>query len=193
MEIGSSIEKILSEFGINLVVDSRGNLKKKLDERAFKHGGKSVQSRLSASIKSVVGYNSGSIKLSIQMNDYWKVVDSGRNEAPVSKEGQGKIKKWVQSRGVAEKIRLADLKNRKDKQVLNKTKRKKKTLKKMDFERASKAAAFLVSRSLKNKRLEPTNFFTEVIKDGRLNELKEKLSKVIKSDIIIELRNGINS
>lgn len=70
MSVSKDIEKVLSDFGLNIVTDTRSNLKKKLDERAALHNGKSVQSRLSASIKSIVGYNSGGITLSIQMNDY---------------------------------------------------------------------------------------------------------------------------
>lgn len=193
MSVSKDIEKVLSDFGLNIVTDTRSNLKKKLDERAALHNGKSVQSRLSASIKSIVGYNSGGITLSIQMNDYWDIVDGGRSQAPVSSEGQLKIQKWAETRGFAEKIRLTDLKKRQDKQSHNKTKRKKKLLKKMDFKKASKVASFLVSRSLKHKKLEPTNFFSEIIKDGRLNELKEKLSALIKTDIIINISNGINS
>ena len=192
MSVSKDIEKVLSDFGIHIVTDSRSNLKKKLDERAAKHNGKSVQSRLSASIVSKVSYNTGGIKLTINMNDYWDIVEGGRKPAPVSREGQVSIQKWAQTRGFAEKIRLTDLKRRQDLQSKNKTKRKKKVLKKMDFNKASKIAAFLVSRSLKNKKLEPTHFFSEVIRDGRVEELKQKLSALIKTEIIINIRDGIN-
>jgi hypothetical protein len=63
----------------------------------------------------------------------------------------------------------------------------------MPFDRAQKQAAFLVARKLKNKVIEPTHFFDEVIKDGRLKELETKLTELIKTDIIFEIRNGINS
>lgn len=202
MSVSKDIEKVLSDFGINIVTDSRTNLKKKLHERAVKtlanskypdKSVKDVTSRLSASIVSKVSYNTGGIKLTINMNDYWDIVENGRKPAPVSKEGQASIQKWAQTRGFAEKIRLSDLQRRKDLQSKNKTKRKKKVLKKMDFNKASKIAAFLVARSLKNKKLEPTHFFSEVIRDGRVEELKQKLSALIKTDIIINIRDGISS
>ena len=193
MNVASKIDKILSEFGIKVVTDSRTNLKKKLDERAFSAKGKSVdKSRLSASIDSKVSYSSGGIKLKIIMNDYWDIVDGGRRASSVSEDGKLSIQKWANTRGFTEKIRLSDLKKRKEKQSKSKTKRKKKVLKKMDFDKASKVAAFLIARSLEKKQLEPTNFFTEVIKDGRLKELKEKLSELIKTDIIIEIKDVIN-
>ena len=64
---------------------------------------------------------------------------------------------------------------------------KKKKLTKMPFERAAKIAGFLIARKLKNKALEPTNFFNEVINDGRLDELKSKLKELIKTDIVLNI------
>lgn len=188
MALSDELYDVLSKFGIKIVNDSRSSLKKKLDARAAKYSGKSVQSRLGASIKSEVGYKEGGIVLNIKMNDYWKFVDKGRNAGPVSESGQEKIKDWAKTRGVAEKIRISDLNLRLVKQKENKTDRKKKKLTKMPFERAAKSAAFLIARKLKNKSLEPTNFFTEVIKDGRLDDLKKELAELIKTDVIINIK-----
>jgi hypothetical protein len=57
----------------------------------------------------------------------------------------------------------------------------------MPFDRAKKAAGYLVARSWKKKSLEPTHFFDEVINDGRLKELEEKLSEILKSELIINI------
>ena len=187
MAISNDIEKVLNDFGLKLVIDTKSNLKKKLDERAARHGGKSVKSRLEQSVNSEIVYTNGSINLIVKMNDYWNVVDGGRNASNVSAEGQDKIAAWSATRGVAEKIRISDLQNRLQKQSLSKHKDKLKKLKKMPFERAKKAAGFLIARSLKKKNLEPTNFFSEVIKDGRVDELYAALTEIFATDINIEI------
>ena len=187
MAISNDIEKVLNDFGLKLVIDTKSNLKKKLDERAARHGGKSVKSRLEQSVNSEIVYSNGSINLIVKMNDYWNIVDGGRNASNVSAEGQAKIAEWSATRGVAEKIRISDLQNRLQKQSLSKHKDKLKKLKKMPFERAKKAAGFLIARSLKKKNLEPTNFFSEVIKDGRVDELYAALTEIFATDINIEI------
>lgn len=186
MALNDEINKLLSEFGLSLVNDTRSNLQKKLDERASRYGGKKVKSRLWASIENKLTYNSEGVKLEFKMNDYWDVVDGGRKASNVSSEGQKKIAEWSATRGLAEKIRLSDLQAR-----LERAKTKK-PLKKMPFERAKKAAGFLVARALKKKKLEPTNFFTEIKNDGRIEELEKRLTDLIKKDFKIYVTNGIN-
>lgn len=192
MSLNNEIDKLLSEFGLSMVNDTRSNLQKKLDERAAKHNGKSVKSRLWASVSNNVSYSNEGVKLVIRMNDYWDVVDGGRKASSVSEDGQAKIAEWSATRGLAEKIRISDLEKRKEKQKLSKRKEKLKVLKKMPFDRAKKAAGFLVARSLKNKTIEPTNFFSEVVNDGRVKELESKLKELIKTDFKIFVTNGIN-
>ena len=185
------LEDLLTEFGKQLVIDTRLNLKKKLVLRAKKTLAQSkikdktikdVTSRLDASVKNNISYNSDGVKFTLTMNDYWLVVENGRRAAGVSKDGQSAILNWVETRGVAEKLRISDLENRKSKSK-NPSK-----LKKMPFDKAKKLAMFLVARKLKKKRLEPTNFFNEVITDGRIDELKTKISELLKTEIIIEIR-----
>lgn len=187
MAIINDIEDLLKEFGVNINNDTRSSLKRKLNERASRYGGRSRTSRLEASIKPSVSYSGGVMTFRLTMNDYWEVVDKGRKAAPVSKEGQQKIADWSGLSGLAEKIRLKDLETRKAK---SKGKGK---LRKMPFERAKKSAGFLVARKLKSKSLDGTEFFTEIVNDGRIEELQEKLTELIKTDIIIEIRNGINN
>ena len=192
MALNDEIRKVLSEFGLNLTIDTKKSLKQKLDERASKHGGRKRTSRLEASAKALpITYQNGVLTFKFEMNNYWDIVDGGRRASNVSEEGQEKIAQWSGLSGLAEKIRLSDLEARKQKQSLSKRKGLK-TLKKMPFDRAKKAAGYLVARSLKKKSLEPTNFFTDVINDGRLDELKERLKELVKAEIKIEISNGIN-
>ena len=190
MAIDKEIIQILSDFNEQLVKDTRTSLQKKLDARAAKHGGKKVQSRLFASIAAPPAeYKSGGIYSKLVMNDYWVFVNDGRNAGNVSLDGQKKLEDWSSTRGFAEKIRITDLENRKKKQSLSERKNLKK-LTKMPFDKAKKAAAFLIARSLKKKNLEPTRFFDEVIKDGRVAKLKEDIAKVVKSEIIIDVQQA---
>lgn len=201
MSLNDKINKALTEFGKKLNDDTRKSLNESLYKRAVETVSKSnfkdkkvkkVTSRLEASIKpEPIEFKSGIITFKLTMNDYWRLVDEGRKAGSVSEEGQNKIAQWSDTRGLAEKIRISDLENRKQKQSLSKRKGLK-TLKKMPFDRAKKAAGYLVARSLKKKSLEPTHFFTDVINDGRLEELKERLKELVKSEIKIEISNGIN-
>lgn len=192
MALNDEIRKVLSEFGLKLTIDTKQSLKQKLDARASKYGGRKRTSRLEASAKALpVTYQGGVLTLKFEMNDYWDIVDGGRKASNVSEDGQKKIADWSALSGLAEKIRISDLEARKQKQSLSKRKGLK-TLKKMPFDRAKKAAGYLVARSLKKKSIEPTNFFTDVINDGRLDELKDKLKELVKAEIKIEISNGIN-
>lgn len=198
MAVDKEIIKILDEFNLKLAEDTRNSLQTKLDKRAEETLAKSkykdksfkrVKSRLWASIKPVATvFNNGSLKMKLTMNDYWSVVNDGRKASDVSEEGQSKIVDWSATRGLAEKIRITDLEARKQRQSLSERKGKLKTLKKMPFERAKKAAGYLVARSLKNKALEPTHFFDEVINDGRLEKLSEDITKIFRTEILIEIR-----
>jgi hypothetical protein len=200
MAIDKEIIALLSDFGLNLTIDTKSNLRKRINERAAKTLSKSkfkdksvknVQSRLEASVKAnEVKYASGGLLFTLTMNDYWDVVNSGRKASGVSSEGQSKIEEWSSTRGVAQKIRVSDLELRKEKQSKSKRKSELKKLKLMPFEQAKKAAAFLIARKLKNNRLDPTHFFDEVIKDGRVDKLKEDIAKVVKAEITIDIQQA---
>ena len=200
MAIDKEIIALLGEFGKNITIDLKSNLRKKLDERAAKTLAKSkfkdksvkkLTSRLEASIlANPVKYVDGGLLFTLSMNDYWVFINQGRNAGNVSSEGQSKIAEWSATRGVAEKLRISDLEYRKEKQSKSKSKRKLKTLKKMPFDRAKKAASFLIARKLKKKSLDPTYFFTEIIKDGRIEQLQSEISKLINTEIIIDIQQA---
>lgn len=201
MAIDKKIIEVLNAFNRKLNDDTRLSLKTKLHERAVKTLAKSkfkdksikdVQSRLQASIKPIPAvYENGGIVVRLYMNDYWEVVDKGRKAASVSSEGQSKLQDWSSTRGVAEKIRISDLEKRKEKQSKSERKGKLKTLKKMPFDRAKKAAAFLIARKLKSNKLEPTYFFDEIKNDGRIQKLEQDLAEIMQTEIIVDIQSGI--
>jgi len=190
MALVDKIKDLLDEFGKALNDDTRSSLKKVLDDRAAKHNGRKRTSRLEASIKPTISFSNDSIKFTLNMNDYWAVVNDGRSPNSVSAEGQEKIVEWSAAYGFAESIRLSDLAQRKQKQSLSKRKGKLKKLQKMSFDKAKKTAGFLVARSLKKKSIEATHFFDEVINDGRIEKLQSEITELVKDDIIIEIRSS---
>lgn len=200
MAIDKKIIEVLNAFNKKLNDDTRLSLKTKIRERAVKTLAKSkfkdksikdVQSRLEASIKPIPAiYEGDGITIKLVMNDYWEVVDKGRKAAGVSSEGQSKIQDWSSTRGVAEKIRISDLEKRKEKQSKSERKGKLKTLKKMPFDRAKKAAAFLIARKLKSNKLEPTYFFSEIKNDGRIQKLEQDLAEIMETEIIVDIQSG---
>ena len=201
MAIDKKIIEVLNAFNRKLNDDTRLSLRNKLRERAVKTLAKSkfkdksikeVESRLEATIKPVPAvYENGGIVVRLYMNDYWEVVDKGRKAASVSSEGQSKLQDWSSTRGVAEKIRISDLEKRKEKQSKSERKGKLKTLKKMPFDRAKKAAAFLIARKLKSNKLEPTYFFDEIKNDGRIQKLEQDLAEIMQTEIIVDIQSGI--
>lgn len=190
MAIDKEIIDLLDAFNLKLVEDTRNSLQSKLDERANKYQGKKVKSRLWASVAAPPAiFKNGTITTKLTMNDYWAVVNDGREANNVSEEGQEKIAEWSATRGLAEKIRISDLEQRKQRQSLSERKNLK-TLKKMPFDRAKKAAGYLVARSLQKRSLDPTHFFDEVINDGRLQELEDSIAKILKAEVLIDIRQS---
>lgn len=189
MAVSDNIVKVLTEFGKDTVPALQSSLKSKLSQKASKYGTRrNSSSDLANSIKFSFNNSTTSTTFILSMADYGDAVDGGRKAAPVSEKGQKSLEDWAKKQGIAESLRKKDLETRLGRQ--SKSKRKiKKDLKKMPFDRAAKAISFLVARKLKKHGFDGNNFFKEVMKDGRLEQLETKLKEVIKTDIKIELSN----
>ncbi len=195
MAIDKEILALLNDFNTKLKDDTQLSLKNKLNERAAKNKGKSVQSRLFASVKALPAtFDSNGVTIKLVMNDYWVFVNEGRNPGNVSAEGQSKLAEWSDTRGFAEKIRIKDFdlrtKIQNEAKAKNANRKKWTKLKKMPFDKAKKAAAFLIARKLKSKKLEPTYFFDEVIKDGRVEKLQKDLAEIMETEIIVDIQQA---
>jgi hypothetical protein len=191
MAITDEIVKVLTEFGKDTVPDLQRSLKSKLSAKSSKYGTRrNSSSDLSNSIKFSFPKSSGSISFVLSMNEYGEAIDSGRKAHGVSSEGQESLIDWAKKQGVAENYRKKDLETRLSKQGKS-TRKNKKKLVKMPFDKAAKTIAFLVARKLKKKGFEGNGFFSEIIKDGRVEELSAKLKEIIKSEIRIEVISGL--
>lgn len=167
------IEIVIDEFGNKLVEDLRASLKKK----GVMFQGQ--DSKLAASIRFRTLPKGDSIVFQLLMPDYAEIRDKGREPGPVSKEGKKNIGEWGNRKGVIGKFSENELINRKKKQdeakARNKSRKAWKTLKKQPFNKAKEAFAYVVSRKIAKKGYKGNNFFTDVINDGRIDELKKDL------------------
>ena len=181
MAIADEIIKVLDEFGEK----TKDDLIDSIDSKT------TVKTRLGASIKFEYANLTGGLRFVLKLNDYYDIVDKGRGTGNVSKEGQDNIMKWAQTRGIVETLRKKDLEKRLAKQANNKTNRPKKALKKKDFQKFSKGVAYVISRNIERRGYDGNNWFTDVIEDGRLEELQKKLTELIGNNFEIELYKGI--
>jgi hypothetical protein len=170
VDLNKDIQKQLDKFGIELVTDLRTNLLSK--ERS------NTASKLSASIKSLgTTFKDGTFTLKISINDYYTFVDEGRGKGGVSKEGQEKIGEWGAARGIIGKFQRESIV--KGQRVQRK--------KKLSFEKAKKQFIFLVSRKIKMKGYKGNNFYSEIVEDGRFNDLSQSLAQVIGKNVVVEI------
>jgi hypothetical protein len=167
------IEIVIDEFGNKLVEDLRASLKKK----GVMY--QTQESKLAASIRFRTLPKGDSIVFQLLMPDYAEIRDKGRKPGPVSKEGKKIIGECGNRKGMIGKFSENELINRKKKQdeakARNKNRKVWKTLKKQPFNKAKEAFAYVVSRKIAKKGYKGNNFFTDVINDGRIDELKKDL------------------
>ena len=197
MALNDDISEVLSEFGLKLTVDTKKSLRDKLNEKASQHGSKKVISRLEASMdkQPPIESNGGVVIFKFVMNDYWEEVDGGRRAT--EKSGDGSLRKnlvkWIKTRGL--KVEIAKRKQAQIDSLKAKTKsgkRIRKVFKKQSYEDAVNSMSYAIASKIHKEGYDGNNFFTDVINDGRIEELKEKLKEVIKTDIQIQISNGIN-
>lgn len=190
MALGDEIDKILVEFGESTVNDVRANL-----DAAVSYGGQA--SRLSAKINYIPPRNvNGAIVLQIEMPKYGYILDEGRGKGKsadkkLPNEAIESIEKWIVRRGLKPKmseVRQKFAKDRKaDKQ--KKTQNREKAVKQFAYAIARKIQKEGHAQPYKDKKL---GFWSKVINDGRLEELTARISEVLKTEVIIEINDGIN-
>lgn len=170
MDLSKQIIKTLNDFGKSFVTDLRDNLLSK--EKS------NTKSKLSGSIKQVnTVFKDDTFTLKIELNDYYKYVDKGRNKGGVSKEGQEKIGEWGASRGYIGKFQTERI-VKGERQVRKK---------KLSFEKAKKQFIYLVSRKIKMKGYKGNNFYSEIAEDGRFELLTKQLSDLLSKNIVVEI------
>jgi len=194
MSVSKQVYKILEEFGEQLVKDTELSLKQK-------HGGAAnngTQSTgLAESIDFSVKEKGDGFVFSFYMNDYWVNLQYGRGKTKVGKSQKefkdtlaGKLyySDWYSSKGLNPQDIV--LRNYLDKL---KNPSKSKGLKSLTFKKAKKAFAIMVAKSIHKKGWKRyphgSDFFGQVVEDGRFYDLGLKLSEIYGKEILFDLRD----
>jgi hypothetical protein len=182
MAIDNGIKDLLNEFGLNLVNDLRKSLKSKQRDKA-------LISNLDRSINPSTKFADGNLVFTLTMNDYWDAVNSGRR--PTSGGGDGALKRnlirWVKTRKL--KVEISKRKASKAKNL--KDKKEKKAYKQETFDQAVERVAYVIARKIHKDGYEGNHFYDEVIKDGRIDKLKEDIGKLINTEITIDIQQAV--
>src|SRR3972149_134875 len=109
----------------------------------------------------------------LKMEDYWKYGEEGRKAGgkfpPIDK-----IVKWTSQKG----LDIGRLSERRAKKIRGlKTRRIKKAYKAISLLSLRKQLAFLIARKIAKKGIEPTHFFSEVVNDTLIAQIKADVNK----------------
>lgn len=173
------IQQLFDEFGTNLVNDT----KKSLDAKGHTSEG---QSGLIGSVRFTVTYSGDNLVFVLKMDDYWKYIDKGTKPAR-KKSSIADRQKKIQS--------LMDWATSKNINALSwyKKKLKNPNKSKMTYEGARQSLANAISHNISKKGIikrfgyKGSHFFTDVIEDGRVQQLENDLSQLLKRSIEIQL------
>lgn len=125
----------------------------------------------------------------LSLNDYYKWVDEGRG--PSKNQGKGGktlvqfLEEWITKKGI--KVDIAPARSKQIKSLRNKKVRK--GLKQMSIEKKRRSMAFAMARKIHKYGTKPTRFYSSIINEDAINDLKRGLSKALKRDVVIEIRN----
>jgi hypothetical protein len=185
MAIDKKVDEILIEFGIRLQTDLQKSLASKMSD--------GYNPRLSGKIKSEPIKHMGDLtQYILSMPLYGKALDKGRG--PTTKGGNGSVKKgiaeWLRRRNdIFKKFEKGNMEYRLAQQAKNKkTSRPSKPLKPLKFEKAIKQFSYLIARKIHREGYKGNQFFSEVINDGRLEQLEKDLIEATQNEVLIEIK-----
>lgn len=176
MAVSAKIQTILEDFGTQLVTDLKDSI------LAKKHGSQTNnsadQSSLAGSIKYKIFGRDTNVTFSLTMADHWKFVNDGRRKG--KRPPAQVLDAWQSGKGInALQIYRSKLKNP-DKSKVN-------------FKKAQRSLSFAIAQMIAKKGTikrfgyRGSQFYSQVIGDGRINKLKQDLSAVLKREVEVEL------
>lgn len=193
----NNIRDIFDSFGTKLVEDTRQSI---VDKGIGREGD---ETKLAASVRFYYGIKGeNNVTFNLAMANYWEAVNFGRGKnkkAPPS----SKIKEWIKSTGFStskvESILLSikaknkgisfkkgnTIKNNKvDLKSISKRR-----LKTASYDKKIEALSWLFARSIGKKGTKATHFFTDILNDGRMEDLSKQVSEFYKKDIIVQFKD----
>lgn len=173
------MSRVLANFGIKLKKDLQAKLLEEEKKKAAKYGrSANTNSRLWGSIKISYDNPEDPNTLTLTMNDYWYWIDKGRKPGSVSKSAD--INGWIRRRNINPVKVIEDMK----------LKAGIKSKKKVTFVKAVEQFAFITRRKIKRVGFEGNEFFTEIINDGRLSQLRKDYLAEQQKDIFINVSSN---
>lgn len=178
-KFGSQIEKVLYQFGKKISADLQKGL---AAQKKYASGA------LASSIKfQVIDLDNGLYNFQLSLADYYKWVDEGRK--PGKFPPPAAIQKWLTYQSVIAKLGqnyplASHLKAGKRKhsgahQSIS-----------VSSQSRLKSLAYLIGRKIAKKGIAPTNFYSAVVNENALLQLRKQLVKALKRDVLIQLANG---
>lgn len=175
------MSRTLAIFGIKLKKDVLASINKAEQKKAAKFGrSANGNSRISGTVKVAFDNPQDPNTLILSMADYWYWLDKGRKKGPVKKTAD--IAGWIRRKGTNPVAIISKMEA--DRGYVRK--------KPIAFAKAVKQFDFIVRRSLRTEDTEPTHFWSDVINDGRLVQLRKDLATEFKKEIKIIITNGSN-
>jgi len=185
----NKIADLLEDLGNIIITD----LQKNIDQKNL-----IASANLRQSINFEVKIFATTVQLSLSLADYYKFMDKGvkgvkdSSKAPNSPYSyknkmppRDAILEYIKTKPLQIKssINLTKL-NKKGVQV----KRRATTEEKKTIEEERDLAAILIQKSIYNKGLKATNFYSDVVNDSLIDKFRNELSEAFKQDIIISLK-----
>lgn len=193
MALKEEIDSVIIPFGDSLAQD----LKDSFDDALRAAGRKGVQE---TNIRFNPKYNVSSDGISIEIlaldktgkpAKYWAAVEHGRGANKKAPPSKALGKEWQVSAGILDPVKiLIGIHNKslsKARSLSTKRRLKRKTIKALSYDAATKQLSFLLARSIGKKGIKPKPFIDRVLNDGRIEKLTKDLANVFKKDITIQL------
>lgn len=165
-----SLDDILKQFGLELVTDVRANAARKgITTNAGQDSG--FAARITHNIRGV-----DPVFFELIMPEHGEFLDRGRG--PTRKGSGGKpvlrplIAKWAIKKGIVGRTEFYKKSKLKGRQRL---------------EKAADQLAYVIARKIHRKGYKARHFYSEIINDGRVDELKIKLTEHFKKEVIIDI------
>jgi len=128
---------------------------------------------LTQSIRVDVEQDEDVVSFTLFMEDYWRFVDEGRAKGGKQPPIDAMLD-FIKFRGIVPKQpRRKSLKPKK---------------KSLSMDKRRKSLAFAMAKSIKEKGIKPTNFFSDVVNDNLKKRLTNDISKALAKDIRIEFQ-----
>lgn len=195
MALNDEIEKLLTEFGVQMTED----LQKSLASKGQQFANSKLYGALGQSFDNIVTFKDGAFSIKFVIPSYYYWVDQDRKPGNVSKDADDNIAEWGNSRGYIGKFMdnypKNNLQQRLKKQAEAKQRNNKRTKwKKLTapprptFAKAKKQFVYLVKRKVARDGYssKAKGFFSNVYNDGRIEALTKAVSELIGKNIVIE-------